>query len=143
LEQAAESGFNLAESKVNLKGRAGALSVEGFRLKWAILKPPSGTFRAPKRGVNCEYFDADKVGRSVVLRHWRPGDRFQPIGMAKPVKLQDLFTNQKVLRSRRRDLMVAAATNGELFWVEGLRIGERFKLDKGTVRQLQWQWERL
>ena len=29
------------------------------------------------------------------------GDRFQPIGMPGPVKLQDFFINEKVLRSRR------------------------------------------
>ena len=54
-------------------------------------------------------FDADKVGSHVVLRHWQPGDRFQPIGMSKPVKLQDLFTNAKVPRERRHALTLAAA----------------------------------
>ena len=43
-----------------------------------------------------EVFDADKVGSRVRLRHWRPGDRFQPIGMAQAVKVQDLFTNRKI-----------------------------------------------
>jgi tRNA(Ile)-lysidine synthase len=77
------------------------------------------------------------------LRHWRPGDRFQPIGMAGGVKLQDLFTNRKIPRAERHRLVVATTAAGELFWVEGLRMAERFKLDKSTARRLQWCWDRL
>ena len=78
-----------------------------------------------------------------MLRHWRPGDRFQPSGLAGPAKVQDLLTNAKVPRARRHELLVAATARGELFWVEGLRIAERFKLREGTKRCLQWAWKRL
>src|SRR5262249_18795499 len=98
-------------------------------------------FRTPRSRAGCELFDADKVGLLVRLRHWRRGDRFQPIGMDGEVKLQDWFTNLKVGRARRRELLVATTALGEIFWVEGLRIGERFKLDKATRRQLKWQWQ--
>ena len=77
------------------------------------------------------------------MRHWRPGDRFQPIGMGAPVKLQDLFTNAKIPSERRRELLVAETRRGEIFWVEGLRMGEQFKLDKRTRRYLIWRWRRL
>ena len=102
-------------------------------------EPPGG----PAGRVGQECFDADKVGSPVRLRHWRPGDRFQPIGMACPVKLQDFFTNQKVPRARRRRLIVATTADGVVFWVEGLRISERFKLTRQTIRRLQWRWKRL
>lgn len=90
----------------------------------------------------CEYFDAAKIGSGVHLRHWRAGDRYQPIGMAREVKLQDVFTNQKVPRSRRHQLVVATTVDGRIFWVESLRISEQFKLDKHTTRRLKWQWRR-
>jgi len=96
--------------------------------------------RAP---LGCEYFDAAKVGLRITLRHWRNGDRFQPIGMPQEVKLQDWFTNLKIPRARRLELIVAATETGQVFWIEGLRIGERFKLDKETRRRLKWQWQRL
>lgn len=92
----------------------------------------------PKAGV--EWFDAALVGKRVVLRHWRPGDRFQPIGMARAVKLQDLLTNAKIPQARRRTLVVAATDAGDLWWVEGLRIGEEFKLRPATKRRLRWSW---
>ncbi|HEX9046241.1 MAG TPA: tRNA lysidine(34) synthetase TilS [Verrucomicrobiae bacterium] len=88
-----------------------------------------------------EYFDADKVGGKIVLRHWRPGDRFQPIGMKSPVKLQDLFVNARIPAARRRELVVAVGAGG-IFWVEGLRIGERCKITPQTRRQLVWNWSK-
>jgi tRNA(Ile)-lysidine synthase len=94
------------------------------------------------RQPNTEHFDAGKVGAEVCLRHWQPGDRFHLIGAAAPAKLQDIFTNLKVPRSERRRRVVAATGQGEIFWVEGLRIGEGFKLDKTTIRRLEWRWQR-
>jgi len=90
-----------------------------------------------------EAFDAARVGAKIVLRHWQPGDRFQPIGMGAAVKLQDWFTNQKIPRARRRELIVATTAGGEIFWVEDQRIGERFKLTAETQRRLIWRWQRL
>jgi tRNA(Ile)-lysidine synthase len=96
----------------------------------------------PKPLAGREFFDADKVGARIVLRHWRAGDRFQPIGMAQAVKLQDLFVNAKIPRARRHALIVAATAAGEIFWVEDLRLGERFKLDGTTRRRWRWSWRR-
>ena len=87
-----------------------------------------------------EYFDAEKVGPMVTLRHWRPGDRYQPIGSKSARKLQDILGDLKVPRDKRRRLVLAEAQNGEIFWVEDLRISERFKLDIGTRRRLKWSW---
>jgi tRNA(Ile)-lysidine synthase len=126
---------------VELAGRAGELEFDGARISWRI--HPSKAVAPPKAGVGRECFDADRVGSRIRLRHWQPGDRFHPIGMASPVRLQDFFTNEKVARDRRRRLVVAATAAGEVFWVEGMRISEPFKLTSKTIRRLQWRWERL
>ncbi len=88
-----------------------------------------------------EYFDADKIGPTIALRHWQPGDRFQPSGMPATVKLQDLFGNHKVPRNRRHEATIATRADGQIFWVQGLRIAEQFKLDKKTARILIWCWQ--
>lgn len=113
----------------------------GVRFWWRI-ESKNGTRRS-KTASRCEFFDADRVGSPIFLRHWRPGDRFQPIGMPHTIKLQDFFTNQKVPRRRRHELVVATTADGEVVWVEGMRISERFKLTKSTIRRLQWEWLRL
>ncbi len=127
--------------ELDLLGSQGKLHWDGVSFAWRIR---SVNRPAPPRPVlGKEFFDADAVGPGVILRHWRPGDRFQPIGMPRAVKLQDLFVNQKVPRECRRTLAVATTTQGDLFWVEGLRISERFKLTKSTIRRLHWAWQRL
>ena len=94
------------------------------------------------RKPGMERFDADAIGDRIVLRHWRKGDRFQPIGMGQGVKLQDLFANAKVPREERHQRLVATTAAGEVFWVEGLRISERFKLRRETRHVLEWKWKR-
>jgi len=138
-----EPGARFAPDTVEvcLRGRAGEALFAGMSLRWRI--SASGARRAFRPAAGREFFDADRIGPRVRLRYWQPGDRYQPIGMAKAVKLQDRFTNQKILRDRRHRLIVAATATGEIFWVEGLRISERFKLTNSTTRRLLWRWQRL
>jgi tRNA(Ile)-lysidine synthase len=118
-------------------GGAGEAFFAGTRISW---KRSSGHARPAVRQEGREFFDGDRVGASIILRHWQPGDRFQPIGMAGPMKLQDFFTNQKVPRQRRHEIVLATTLEGEVFWVEGLRISERFKLTHESRRRLEWRW---
>jgi tRNA(Ile)-lysidine synthase len=127
------------ELQIHFAGRAGNTIFGGKRISWEIT--PQKTFQIPRAQAGKEHFDADKIGSPIVLRHWRPGDRFQPIGMQQSVKLQDFFVNQKIPRARRHDLIVAATRGNEVFWVENLRISERFKLTPQTTRRLMWQWK--
>jgi len=134
------ASFSKAEREIALDGGSGVFEFSGRTVSWKREVSAKGAKRARKRRDR-EVFDADKVGRKTTLRHWRPGDRFQPIGMPAPVKLQDWFVNQKIPRDQRRKLLVAVAENGDIFWVEGLRIGERFKVVDATRRRLFWTWK--
>lgn len=139
LEKAAAVHFGSGCGEIVLARKKGRAGFGGLALWWEIGKGGGREF-APEADV--EYFDADKVGKKVCLRHWQPGDRFQPIGTRSGRKLQDLFTNMKVPRAQRHRRVVAATARGELFWVEGLRMSEGFKLGPGTVRRLKWRWRR-
>ncbi len=129
--------FDPAERKLNLQTLQG-VSFGSLDLTWNFADAPGGG--RCKRVAQCEFFDAGEVGGRVILRHWRPGDRFQPIGMKTAVKLQDWFTNQKIPAARRRELVLATTNQGDIFWVEGLRIGERFKITSNTRKTLVWRW---
>lgn len=120
------------------EAKSGEVLFSGKEVSWKI-EPQRGV-RRPTAARGREWFDVDKAGRAVTLRHWQPGDRFQPIGMKSAVKLQDLFVNAKIPRAARHRLIVAETESGEIFWVEGLRIGERFKLNPQTSRRLRWEW---
>ena len=85
-----------------------------------------------QKSDNQELFDFSAVGSPIVFRHWRKGDYFQPIGMAHPKKLQDIFVNQKIIHDQRHQLWLAEDQNGAIFWVQNLRISEKHKLRQDT-----------
>ena len=141
LEPLSGQSFDDQSVIVRFSQESGAVAFGGVEIDWR-LDLVAAPFKLPKSASGTESFDAAKVGPSIELRHWRPGDRFQPIGMSKAVKLQDLFVNQKISRPERHKLLVAASSAGDIVWVEGLRISERFKLDSHSQRQLKWRWHR-
>lgn len=143
LREESKSKFRPDELLVNLTGQAGEAIFARRKFNWQFLgAPASRRHTPPGRRHSQEFFDADKIGGKIILRHWCAGDRFQPIGMKSSKKLQDLFVNTKVPRERRRELILAEAENGEIFWVEGLRISENFKIMPETKRRLRWTLRR-
>lgn len=86
-------------------------------------------------------FDADRVGPQITLRHWQQGDRIHLSGRASPRPLHEMLSRNKIPRDRRHRLLVATTTAGEIFWVEGLRITEKFKIAPASKRFLEWRWQ--
>lgn len=140
VERTAGVRFRGERLSVRLDGDSGSLVFGGMTVAWRIVtrRGRERVARRPQR----ECFDADRVGTDIVLRHWQPGDRFCPIGQEARVKLQDLFVNAGVLRTDRHRRAIALTAEGELFWVEGLRMAERFKIRPQTHRWLEWRWSR-
>ena len=66
-----------------------------------------------------------ELGPELTVRAWRDGDRMRPAGLGGSKSLQDLFTDRKVPRALRRTLPVVE-TDGEIVWVAGVAVGERF-----------------
>jgi tRNA(Ile)-lysidine synthase len=79
-------------------------------------------------------FDYDKMNPPLTIRNRRPGDWFQPAGMAgKSKKLQDYYVDEKVPR-RKRDAVPLLCSGEDILWVMGLRTDERFLAGPGTRR---------
>ena len=83
------------------------------------------------------HLDYDKIKFPIRIRKRREGDRYSPLGMGgKSKKIKDIFNDMKIPK-RERDLMpVFTDTEGEILWVLGLRINEKFKVDSKTKRIL-------
>ncbi len=115
----------------------------GLRLTWTFRRRRPGRPPRVLAQPGRECLDADGVGARVVLRHWQAGDRFQPLGLDRPAKLQDLFTNARAPAAERRRRVLATRDDGLIFWVEGLRPGHTVRVTAATRRVLEWRWERV
>jgi tRNA(Ile)-lysidine synthase len=73
------------------------------------------------------------------LRYWQDGDRFAPLGMGgKHQKVQDFFVNNKIDRLRREQVPLLFNGNGELIWIVGHRLDERFKVPAGVSQVISF-----
>ena len=90
--------------------------------------------RSPSRGL--ALFDADRFTEPLVVRAWQAGDRFFPHGMnGKSKKLQNFFTDRKMVRHERGKIPLLVAPEG-ILWVVGMRQDERFVVCDETTRYL-------
>ncbi len=81
------------------------------------------------------FLDADLAGAELTLRSRRPGDRFQPLGLAgHTVKLSDFLTNRKVPRAVR-DRLPLVVDASHILWVCGQRPDDRAAI-RATTRQV-------
>jgi len=82
------------------------------------------------------FLDLDRTGERLVARRRRNGDRFQPLGMSAPKKLQDFFVDAKIPRAWRDGIPIIA-TPKDIVWLAGWRIDDRFKVTPDTTRMLR------
>jgi tRNA(Ile)-lysidine synthase len=69
--------------------------------------------------------DAAMLAFGATVRGWRPGDRMRPAGLGGTKTLQDLFTDRKIPREERATVPLVES-GGEIAWVAGVAVGERF-----------------
>jgi tRNA(Ile)-lysidine synthase len=80
--------------------------------------------------------DFDDLEFPLTIRSFRPGDRFQPLGMEGEKKVKDLFIDCK-LPARQRKQTPLLCGGDRLLWVVGLRIDHRARLKPETQRVLR------
>ena len=76
--------------------------------------------------------DFDKLRFPLTLRHWHHGDRFHPLGMKGSKLLSDFFVDQKFTEWQKRNVWLLVAADGDILWVVGYRIDERYKVSIST-----------
>ena len=82
--------------------------------------------------VDRPLLDAQRIANTLTVRAWRDGDRMKPLGLDGTKSLQDLFGDRKVPRSLRRSLPVVES-DGEIAWVAGVAVSERFRVGPDTL----------
>ncbi len=111
----------------------GETVLPGWRVQAEVL--PRAQVRLPVEDPWRACLDLDRTGPNLVVRPRRPGDRFQPLGMAQPKRLQDFMVDAHIPR-RWRDRVPIVASPHQIVWVVGWRIDERVRVSSATERVL-------
>lgn len=102
----------------------------GIRLKLQPVRPETLT-NIRNAGQWVAFFDKDALKFPLVLRNFRSGDRFTPLGMKGRQKLKKFFIDHKVPREQRAECPILLSDEN-VIWIVGHRTSEYAKLHGST-----------
>lgn len=91
-------------------------------------------FKIPRDNcVAC--IDLEKARFPFLIRGWRKGDFFYPLGMDKKKKLSDFFTDKKYSLPDKEKARILES-DGKIVWLIGERLDDRFRVTPSTSKVL-------
>lgn len=81
---------------------------------------------------NIAQLDYDKLKLPLQTRFWQQGDRFHPLGMRGTKLVSDFFNDNGFTTYQKRNTKIITDSEGEIVWIVGYRIDDRFKITEKT-----------
>lgn len=83
-----------------------------------------------------EFIDADDLAEPLVVRRWKHGDKFNPLGLKGTKSVSDFLTDNKVPASSKNEQLVLL-NKGRVIWVVGYRIDESVKISNKIKKAMK------
>ena len=130
------SGDELVISKNPARRRNIRLKIAAGRyLLWDDLfleiKPAAKPLTLRNKNRAIEFIDADKLQSPLIARSLQQGDYFYPVNGAGKKKVADYFIDAKIPFHQRPAIPILASA-GDIVWICGCRLDDRFKVTERT-----------
>lgn len=117
---------------VNLKPGKGIAAINApINLEFSIETVESIANFEIVKDKSIAYFDLDKIGSELNIRHWNHGDWFVPFGMKGKKKLSDYFSDKKLNRIQKENIWLLVSGE-DILWIIGERADNRFRITEKT-----------
>ncbi|SDZ84329.1 tRNA(Ile)-lysidine synthase [Arachidicoccus rhizosphaerae] len=104
-------------------------------LELQSIEPVSGSVKIIQDPAVAQ-LDSRDIQFPLVLRKWKEGDYFYPLGMRKKKKVARFLTDNKLgIHEKSRIWVLESA--GRIIWVVGQRPDDRFKISAGSEKVLK------
>jgi tRNA(Ile)-lysidine synthase len=85
---------------------------------------------------NIIFVDENKLQFPLIIRKWKEGDCFYPIGMQGKKKVSKFFKDEKFTLFQKQETWILESNN-QIVWIIGYRADERFKIENTTQTQIK------